>query len=79
MCQVSVGGVLRRWQAAPLTGSSSVINNFFIYSGPSLQYSPAKEKYHHWGNLKHLDQHQLEVVTQMLFEESNVFAKGEGD
>lgn len=41
--------------------------------------SHTQHKWHPPVNLDHLDQQQQEVVRQMLHEESDVFARGEGD
>lgn len=41
--------------------------------------SQAQTKWHPPVNLDHLDQQQQEVVHQMLYEESDVFARGEED
>lgn len=41
--------------------------------------SHTQENWHPPVNLEHLDQQQQEIVHQMLFEDSDVFARGEGD
>ena len=41
--------------------------------------SHTQEKWHSPVNLEHLTQQQQEIAQQMLFEESDVFARGEGD
>lgn len=41
--------------------------------------SHTQEKWHPPVNLEHLDPQQQDAVRQMLFEESDVFARGEGD
>lgn len=45
----------------------------------SIPETYTSKKWHPPVNLEHLDQQQQEVVRQMLFEESDVFARGEGD
>ncbi|KAK7879003.1 hypothetical protein WMY93_034163, partial [Mugilogobius chulae] len=48
-------------------------------AGSNTEKSNAKEKWHPPVNLEHLDPEQQRLVRQMLYEESDIFARGEGD